>query len=447
MNQYGYMALMDDYVFLEDVGRKIGEWGREITQGGFMGSNGRSVGRGRGRGRGGRGGGGRGGVIGSGMNGGHVVQSKREVLKMELDFLDIEMELLPVGMEKRTLNQSTWDSKTHVALLTIQFIFHPPRDPYAPSSQPLPEPFTLLTHRNKLDESILENIQTRILERGKSSKKENPIPSWLTDLVIPPPEDPTSFIVPTCVMPTKVDPLAPLQQSRRSSTSASSSLLSFLRPGHIVRNGYYKLDPRKKLVHSLKHKEFVEFPTIEVWEDGQFSGTIVDDKGSVLINDADDDEGGGGERPKRRKMGLKEGREAINGLVGGYGSDDDNDENVNEEDADEEQNVLDALAAYAGSDDDETMDGNNGTSKKRPAVEFDDDELGDEDAEGETDYEMDDEDEAVVRGPSKPEDLAGMLEKLRRVGALRDPENDSRLHSNLEDDEQIDWGDSDDDHS
>jgi len=34
---------------------------------------------------------------------------------MELDFRNIEMDMLPVGMEKRTLNQSTWDP-TYVVL-------------------------------------------------------------------------------------------------------------------------------------------------------------------------------------------------------------------------------------------------------------------------------------------------------------------------------------------
>lgn len=111
MNQYGYMTLMNDYVYLEEVGRKIGDWGREIATGGYQAhsANGRyeRPARGKGRGRGydrGRGGG-RGG---SHMN---DARTKRDVLKMELDFLDIEVDLLPVGMERRTLNQSTWDSR------------------------------------------------------------------------------------------------------------------------------------------------------------------------------------------------------------------------------------------------------------------------------------------------------------------------------------------------
>ena len=38
-------------------------------------------------------------------------RTKRDILKRELDSLDIEMDLLPAGMERRTLNQSTWDFK------------------------------------------------------------------------------------------------------------------------------------------------------------------------------------------------------------------------------------------------------------------------------------------------------------------------------------------------
>lgn len=49
MNQYGYMALMDDYVYLEEIGRKVGDWGREIVHGGY-GAGGAEGGRGRGRG-------------------------------------------------------------------------------------------------------------------------------------------------------------------------------------------------------------------------------------------------------------------------------------------------------------------------------------------------------------------------------------------------------------
>lgn len=109
MNQYTWGKMMDDYVFLEDVGRKIGDWGNEIVRGGYMAgtANSRGAGDARGRGRGaltrGRGRG-RGGGGGAG-------KTKRDVLKMQLEMLDIDMELLPPGMDKRKLNQSTWDPK------------------------------------------------------------------------------------------------------------------------------------------------------------------------------------------------------------------------------------------------------------------------------------------------------------------------------------------------
>jgi hypothetical protein len=107
MNAYGFKELMGDYVFLEDIGRKVGGWGQNIAklEGGYGSTasgtgfaermRGSSRGRGRGRGRGGTG-------IGQ-------TRTKRDTLKMQLDLRDIEMEVLPLGMEKRKANQSTWD--------------------------------------------------------------------------------------------------------------------------------------------------------------------------------------------------------------------------------------------------------------------------------------------------------------------------------------------------
>jgi hypothetical protein len=104
MNKYGWGTMMDDYVFLEDVGRRVGDWGKVIVKGGFTMKGpatrggdirGRGVrGRGRGRGRGGGNGGG---------------NTKRDILKIQLEARDIEMDLLPMGMERRKINQSSWD--------------------------------------------------------------------------------------------------------------------------------------------------------------------------------------------------------------------------------------------------------------------------------------------------------------------------------------------------
>ena len=104
MNKYTWGTMVDDYTFLEEVGRRVGDWGKEIVQGGYSNNVGSEVsmrgniirGRGRGRGRGERGRGG---------------NSKRDVLKLQLEQKDIEVDLLPLGMEKRKLNQSVWDLK------------------------------------------------------------------------------------------------------------------------------------------------------------------------------------------------------------------------------------------------------------------------------------------------------------------------------------------------
>ena len=86
---------MDDYVFLEDVGRKVSECGQDIVRNGY-----RMLRGGRGR-----------GAVRPGRPGRGVFEKKRDMLKLQLELRDIEMDLLPSGMERRKLNQSTWDQK------------------------------------------------------------------------------------------------------------------------------------------------------------------------------------------------------------------------------------------------------------------------------------------------------------------------------------------------
>ena len=303
--------------------------------------------------------------------------------------------------------------RNRTALLTIELKFHPPPDPLQPSTQQTRQPFSLLTHRNSLEKPLLQAMRTQVTER-KKSKKGDPFPTWISPLIFPDPDDPEGFTLPVCAMRTPLDPLAALQ-SRASAIP---------RPRHVRWEPYYKLDLTKPIGVILKHKNFVEFPTIEVWEEGAFRGTIVDDQGSVQ---------GGAEEPppKRRKMSAREGRKAINGLLGGYGSDEEEGEQG------EEKNVLDLLGGYAGSDDDESeaVAGAQSQARVGGLGEEYDDGLSDEDAEGETD----DEAEAA------PEDLAVLLEQLRQAGALRDPGADGPLDGVVEgDEEQVDWGESDD---
>lgn len=84
--------MMDDYTYLEEVGRVVGDVGRNIGRGGFTT---RSRGRGRGGFRGGFG----------------ALLGKREIFQQKMAMRDIDVELLSSGMERRTINQSTWDTR------------------------------------------------------------------------------------------------------------------------------------------------------------------------------------------------------------------------------------------------------------------------------------------------------------------------------------------------
>jgi hypothetical protein len=109
MNQYGFGTLMDDYTYLEDVGRKAGEWGKTIVQERLVDVNNMNAsarGGARGRGRGGPRGRGNGRPIPRGK-----ADIKRESIKRHLDLWDIEVEMLPIGMEKAKRNKSIWDFK------------------------------------------------------------------------------------------------------------------------------------------------------------------------------------------------------------------------------------------------------------------------------------------------------------------------------------------------
>jgi hypothetical protein len=104
MGEYGWGDMMSDYSFLEEVGRKVSGWGEEIVRGGYSMQRGRGIGargrmRGRGRGRGG------------GSRGGGGQKTKRDIFKMQLEVRDVDVELLPLGMKRRKVNQSSWDFK------------------------------------------------------------------------------------------------------------------------------------------------------------------------------------------------------------------------------------------------------------------------------------------------------------------------------------------------
>jgi hypothetical protein len=268
-------------------------------------------------------------------------------------------------------------TRNQTALLTVEIKFYPPPNPLALPSQPPDPPHTLLTHRNSIDTPLLQLLQHHINER-----KEGTVPPWVRALVCPDPTDPAAFTPPQCVMPASVDPLA----------TATFSSGPGARPKP-KRRPYYRFDATQSLAVLLRHTHFVEFPTIEVWE--EFRGTVVDNSGAVTQAAQDDERA-----PKRRRLDRRAGGKAIAGLLDGYGSSDE------EEEKEKVQNGLEMLGGYSGSEDDG------------------------EGVQGEVDS---DEDEEVELDP------AALLQLMRKA------RGDENWTPHTGDDDLVDWGDSDED--
>ncbi|KAJ7179392.1 hypothetical protein C8R46DRAFT_1073623 [Mycena filopes] len=289
---------------------------------------------------------------------------------MQLEARDIDMDILPAGMERHKINQSSWiQSLNETALLTIEFKFHPSPNPLALPSQVPEPPRTLLTHRNRLDadKSLLQILQHHITER-----KEGAFPAWVRALACPDPTDPEAIDLARAARKQRAQP-------------------------------YYRLDPTQPISALLRHKEFVEFPTIEVWE--EFVGTVVDAAGAVTQTE-DGGEEGDGRAPKRRKLDRKAGGKAIAGLLGGYGSSGDEGEGGKGKGKERARNGLEMLGGYSGSDD---------------------------------------EDEDAQAGIQDSEDDGVDLDPAQLVELMREARGDASWtpHEQAGDDDLVDWGDSD----
>jgi hypothetical protein len=355
MNRYTHGTMMDDYVFLEDVGRKVTEWGQDIARSGYGTLQGR-------RGRGG---------MGPGKARKGISRNKRDILKLQLELRDIEVDLLPSGMERRTLNHSTWDLKyvdtsylestqpndvryhrKRTAFLTVEYNIHPPPT-LDTSPNDAQERYSLLTHRNNFDLTLRDLFQSQISQRTKT------LPTWVKTLALPHPDIPDAFTPPQFFI--------------------RAPLISL--SGQSEKFGFIKLDSEQKLSTLLRNKHFVEFPTIDVWEEGAFRGVLFDGVGTFRLQS--------GQRPtKKQRLDVTKGRAAIAGLLGGYGS----------EDSDDADTALTRLGEYDGSD----------AENVEPTTS--------EEADTETDglTEDDDDDEGVPGAMVDPETLLAMVQEAQR---------------------------------
>lgn len=272
--------------------------------------------------------------------------------------------------------------RKQTALLTIEYKFYRPRNPSAPSTQPREAPYRFLTHKNRFDTPLLTLVQAKVSERSTKSQFGAPLPPWITEFLHPDSDDPESFVIPQFLMPAHVDP----------------------RSGLRAKSTFYKLDPRQKLSAILRDKPFVEFPTIEIWEDGDeaFKGTIVDAQGSITAYAATESDGERCRKRRKLDISIRAGKKAIHDLLGGYGSED-----GEGDDGRQDESAINLLGGYADSEEDDDPDA---------------------DAEGETDEDPDGDNDEVGLDP------AALMELVKQARVL----DSARM------DEELDWGDSDD---
>ncbi|KAJ3826064.1 hypothetical protein EV361DRAFT_1023783 [Lentinula raphanica] len=407
MRDYSWGTLMSDYTYLEDVGRKITDWGATIVKG--M--------------RGGRGRGGGGGA-----------RTKRDILKTQLEMQDISIDLLPLGMERRQHNQSMWDFKNQTAHLTIEFKFHPPHDPTTSKQRPS---FTFLTHRNNTKTSLLQLVANQIRDRrnleqkrekGKGKQKSasedlssssSLFPSWILDLI-----EEISTPISNSNDPNE-STYSPFNALIRAPILPTSITITGTRP----KTAYHRISPTEPLLTALRKTHFVEYPTLELWPRGEFSGVVVDqhadpqasessgygyrqqmvfERGDLPLEDNDGMKAA--RRAKRRKIELKAGKKAISGLLQGYGSGDESEQDE-EKDAGKDDgripNGMTMLDGYADSEDEDEKNEN------KLALESDED------------------DEEIEVSPEV------LLELVRKAQGRSSWMDDSK------DDERVDWGDED----
>lgn len=203
----------------------------------------------------------------------------------------------------KSLHPNAVGSREKAILLTIEFFIHPP-----PYIYPAPEPVRLVTHRNNTTVPLLDLV-TQLIKDRSQPQKPKPLPDWCLTLV-------------------------PTAEEGNDDNNDINNIL-FLLPLYPPRppnNPLHSLDSKLPTHLALRHKAFLEWPIIEVRMASSFKGRLVGEENSPVDR---------GEEPptaKRRKVDID-----VGGLLGGYasGDEDDEDEAVTmKEDVQEEAGVL-----------------------------------------------------------------------------------------------------------
>lgn len=189
--------------------------------------------------------------------------------------------------------------------MTLEFTLSPPRE-HATQEQ---RKISLLSNKNDWTKTIRELVRLSL----RTMKRDGKLLDWLG-----------------------------LDTESEIDSNSSSVLCLMKRPKieddpsdpNFGKVTYYKLDFNAKLSSALQNKHFVEYPAIELVDENDFKGFLVEEDGFRI----DPSE----RRVKRRKLDTVTAKKTISGLVGGYGSDVDDD--------DEQPNQLSTLEGYVESD-------------------------------------------------------------------------------------------------
>ncbi|KOS15627.1 hypothetical protein Malapachy_2396 [Malassezia pachydermatis] len=103
MKEYDYNQMLEDYQFLNQVGRMVTERGRELSNGKMLAPEKPAA--------------------GPSSRHGPAAQQRREALGKQIAFHKLPIMLVPDGMSRRKQNRSHWDAKQRRMLFTIQFHF------------------------------------------------------------------------------------------------------------------------------------------------------------------------------------------------------------------------------------------------------------------------------------------------------------------------------------
>jgi hypothetical protein len=221
-------------------------------------------------------------------------------------------------------------------------------------------------------------------------------------------------------------------------------------PGFKFPKVYYALDSEKTLLDTLRHTTFVEYPTIEVYEEGdeRLGGCLFVQPGKLGVQGgvvrgatvgvvAAPLGNGISPQRKRRKLNPKEAKEKIKGLIGDYGSDSEEEESGGEVEVGN-KGVNSLLGEYAASDEDEepssasVLDGD--AAMAAPV----DDGLHDDDAEGEDDPDLAEQDADLDDEDDEELDPAALLELVRQVKGEQWVKEQERMEEDV-----LDWEGSD----